>query len=220
MTSPPAPWRLSGECVIGLALTGGGVHLPAGVERLPGPRIVIAARYDSSPVGPYMEFAVASPARAGARPGLCVETMAVTSAEARVGGRTNWGFPKELGTLSWSSDGDERTLRWDERKISVTAVAGGVPLPTLVPLRAAQRRSDGLVTVGGRLRGLARLASVEISVPDDDPLAALAGRHHGAVVSGAHLVMSKARLHEKSRAAERAPRGAAEPALSCPHRGD
>jgi hypothetical protein len=211
---------LSGECVVGLAPAGDEVHLPVGVERLPGPRIVLAARYDSSPVGPYLEFAVAAPARAGARPGMCVETMVVTTAEARVGGRLNWGFPKELGTLTWIADGDECTLRWDEREITVKALSGGLPLPTLVPLKAVQRRSDGLVSVSGRLRGLARLASLEISVPDDDPLAVLAGRRHGAVISGAHLVMSKARLHEKSPVAERAPRGAAEPALSCPPPGD
>jgi hypothetical protein len=212
---------LTGECLVALAPAGGAVQLPAGVERLPGPRVVIAARYDNSPVGAYLEFAVGVPARAGARPGLCVETMAVTTTEARVGGRANWGFPKELGTLSWSSSGAERTVRWEEREIEVRAAASGPPLPVLVPLWAVQRRSDGLVTVGGRLRGLARLASVEISVPDDDPLAGLSGRHRGAVVSGAHLVMSKARLHEKSPVAERSPRGAAEPALSFPfHRGD
>jgi hypothetical protein len=211
---------LTGECVVGLAPGAGVAQLPPGVERLPGPRIVIAACYDDSPVGPYLEFAVAVPARAGARPGMCVETMAVTTAEARVGGRTNWGFPKELGTLTWSAVGAERTLRWEEREIVVTGAPGGPPIPTLVPLWAVQRRSDGLVSIGARLRGLARLASVEISVPADDPLAGLSGGHRGAVVSGAHLVMSKARLHEKSPVAERAPRGAAEPALSSPHRGD
>ncbi|HEX8769865.1 MAG TPA: acetoacetate decarboxylase family protein, partial [Acidimicrobiales bacterium] len=187
----------------------------------PGPCAMTAARYDDSPVGPYRELAVGQPARLGARLGLCITTMAVTSVDSRLGGRVNWGFPKELGTLSWSSSGAERTVRWEEREIEVRAAASGPPLPVLVPLWAVQRRSDGLVTVGGRLRGLARLASVEISVPDDDPLAGLSGRHRGAVVSGAHLVMSKARLHEKSPVAERSPRGAAEPALSFPfHRGD
>lgn len=194
--------------------------LPPGLERMPGPRLVIAARYDESPVGPYLEFAVAVPARAGARPGMCVETMVVTSAEARLGGRLNWGFPKELGTLTWSSEGNERTLRWEEREVSVHAVAAGVCLPALVPFRSVQRRSDGLVTIAGRLRGLARLAKVDITAPDDDPLAALAGRHRGAAVSSACLVMSPARLHERSPVAERAPRGAAEPALSWPLQGD
>ena len=220
MAGPPAPWRLSGECILALASSGNGSALPAGVERLPGPRLVFGARYDDSPVGSYLEFAVAVPARAGAHVGMCVETMAVTTAEARLGGRLNWGFPKEVGCLSWWSDGDERGLRWEEREISLTATASGPPLPALVPFRSVQRRSDGLVTVGGRLRGLARFAGANITVPDDDPLAGLAGHHRGAVVASACLVMSEARLHERSPAAERAPRGAPEPALSWRARGD
>ncbi len=206
--------------MVGFAPSSEGGQLPPGVQRLPGPRILVAARYDHSPVGPYLEFVVATPARVGARPGMCVETMVVTTAEARVGGRSNWGFPKELGTLSWSSEGTERVLRWEEREISLRGTPAGPPLPVLVPLWAVQRRFDGLVSVGGRLRGLARLASVEISVPADDALVAVAGHHRGAVVSSVHLVMSKARLHEKAPVAERSPRGAAEPALSLPHRGD
>lgn len=197
-----------------------GAPFPPGIERLPGPRLIIAARYDDSPVGPYLEFAVAAPARAGARPGMCVTTMVVTTPEARLGGRSNWGFPKELGGLTWSSEDDVHELRWNEREISVRGVTAGPPLPALVPFRSVQRRSDGLVTVGGRLRGLARLAKVEITVPGDDALADLAGGHRGAVVSSSCLVMGRARLHEQSPVAERAPRGAAEPALSWRHSGD
>ena len=50
-----------------------------------------------------------------ARIGICVTTMVVTSVDARLGGRVNWGFPKELGTVSWLEEGDDRILRWEER---------------------------------------------------------------------------------------------------------
>ena len=79
--------------------------LPEGLRRVPGPCSITAARYDDSPVGPYRELAVGEPAHLGARVGLCITTMAVTSADSRLGGRVNWGFPKELGTLVWLDEG-------------------------------------------------------------------------------------------------------------------
>ena len=76
------------------------ISLPAGIHRLPGPYVVSAVRYSDSPVGPYLELAVGEPARLGARPGLCITTMVVTTAEARVGGRLKWGFPTKLPPIS------------------------------------------------------------------------------------------------------------------------
>src|SRR5439155_1679442 len=171
VSTPHAPWALVGECVVGvvrrrkLAST-----LPAGIHRLPGPCVVTAVRYSDSPVGPYLELAVGEPARLGARPGLCVTTMVVTTAEARVGGRLNWGFPKEVGALRWRSHGDEREVVWEDRDIVVRGRPWGPAPPLLVPMRALQRRGDGPVVVPGRLRGRAQLARVELEVPDGDAL--------------------------------------------------
>ena len=188
--------------------------LPEGLHRLPGPSPVTAARYDDSPVGPYRELAVGQPAHLGARLGVCITTMAVTSVDARLGGRVNWGFPKELGTLVWLDEGDDRVLRWEERDIVVRASPVGPPLPVLLPLRALQRRADGLVSVRGHARGRGRVAKVEITVPDDDPLAGLTGRHKGLMVSGMRLVINPARLPVGLTATLRAPLRAPEPALS------
>lgn len=154
------------------------------------------------------------PAHLGARPGLCITTMAVTSVDSRLGGRVNWGFPKELGTLVWLDEGDHRVLRWEERDIVVRAKPVGPPLPVLLPLRSLQRRADGLVSVRGHARGRGRVARVEISVPDDDPLAGLAGRHRGLVVAGMRLVVSPARRPVGLTTTLRAPLRAPEPALS------
>ncbi len=188
--------------------------LPEGLGRLPGPCTVTAARYDDSPVGPYRELAVAQPAHLGARPGMCITTMAVTSVDARLGGRVNWGFPKELGTLVWLDEGDGRVLRWEEREIVVRATPIGPPLPVFIPLRALQRRADGPVSILGHARGRGRVARVEITVPSDDPLAPLAGRHRGLIVAGMRLVVRHARRPVGLTATLRAPLRAPEPALT------
>ncbi|MDQ3896880.1 MAG: acetoacetate decarboxylase family protein [Actinomycetota bacterium] len=193
-------------------------ELPEGLRRVPGPCQLVAARYDDSPVGPYRELAVGEPARLGARIGLCITTMAVTSVDSRLGGRVNWGFPKELGTLVWLDEGDDRVLRWEEREIVVRATPVGPPLPVLLPLRALQHRADGLVSVRAYARGRGRMARVEVTVPDDDPLVGLAGRHRGLIVSGMRLVVNPARRPVGLTATLRAPLRAPEPALSwSPH---
>ena len=213
--APHAPWVLGGESLLALATAKPPLaDLPEGLGRLPGPCSITAARYDDSPVGPYRELAVAQPAHLGARVGLCVTTMAVTSVDSRLGGRVNWGFPKELGTLVWLDEGDDRVLRWEERNIVVRASPFGPPLPVLLPLRALQRRADGLVSVRGHARGRGRVAHVEVDVPADDPLAGLAGRHKGLMVAGLRLVVNPARRPVGLTATLRAPLRAPEPALT------
>lgn len=194
--------------------------LPAGIHRLPGPCVVTAVRYSDSPVGPYLELAVGEPARLGARPGLCITTMVVTTAEARIGGRLNWGFPKEVGGLRWRSHGDEREVVWEDRGIVVRGRPWGPAPPLLVPMRALQRRGDGPVVVPGRLRGRAHLARVELEVPDDDVLAPLAGSHRGLLLSGMRFVVEPARLPAGLTSTFRAPLRAAEPALLSSPSGD
>ena len=188
--------------------------LPDGLRRLPGPCSISGTRFDQSPVGPYRELAVGQPACLGARVGMCMTTMVVTSVDARLGGRVNWGFPKELGTLVWLDEGDARVLRWEERDIVLRASPIGPPLPVLLPLRSLQRRADGLVSVRGHARGRGRVARVEVDIPADDPLAPLAGRHNGLMVAGMRLIMKPARRPVGLTATLRAPLRAPEPALS------
>src|SRR4051812_17954468 len=112
---PNAPWALLGECVVAaVRRPRTGSSLPAGVWRLPGPAVVAAGRYTDSPVGPFLELAVAEPARLRLRPGFCLTTSVVSASPARVGGRLGWGFPRELGRLSWSIDGADSMLTWDD----------------------------------------------------------------------------------------------------------
>ena len=221
MSAPVAPWALTGESIIAVARC---PHppgdLPAGLHAAPGPAVVIANRYTDSPVGPYLELAIGCPARLGLRPGWCFTTVVVDHPEARLGGRLNWGFPKELGKLLWAHDGDERELRWADRDICVRGIPSKVVLPILVPMRALQRRGDGPVVVPGRLRGQGRIARVNVYAPKDDPLAVLVGRHHGVHVAGMRFVIRPARHPVGVASTLLAPLRAPEPALSSCAPGD
>lgn len=214
MATPFAPWSLTGESLVGLARCPEPIGpVPWGLRALPGPVLIMAACYTSSPVGPYLELAIGEPARLGMRPGWCITTMVADSAESRMGGKLNWGFPKQLGSLVWNSDGAERELRWVERDVVIRGRVMGLPLPMLLPVRTVQRRGDGPVVVPGRLRGRARPASVEVDAPEDDALFPLAGRHPGLHVAGMHLMVRPARQPVGLASTLRAPLRAPEPAL-------
>ena len=192
----PAPWALEGECLVALVPRPGPGQvpgLPEGLQPLPGWDLAMAASYTTSPVGPYLELALGTPARQGPRLGLCVTTMVVTSAASRLWGRRNWGYPKELGTLTWTVDGACRSLRWEERAFEVAGEARGPALPVWAPVRSLQQRDDGLVLVPGRLRASARPGLVTIRPREGDPLAALGGSRPGAVLSGLRLLVDPAR---------------------------
>ena len=134
-TSPPvAPWELAGECVVALVRSSAPrPPLPAGLHAMPGPLVVSAVRVTESPVGPYLELSVGEPARVGARIGLCMTLMVVDSPESRLAGRLNWGLPKELGTMRWLADADERTLTWEDRDVVVRAMPSGPAVPMIRP---------------------------------------------------------------------------------------
>jgi len=216
-TPPVAPWELAGEGVVALVRAPANrPPLPVGLHPMPGPVVVAAVRFTESPVGPYLELSVAEPARLGARIGFCVTLMVVDSPESRLAGRLNWGLPKQLGTLRWLADGDERTLAWDDRDVVVRGKPSGPSVPMIAPVRSLQRRADGLVVVGGRLRGHARPARIEIAVPDTDGLGGLSGSHRGMVLTGVRMVVNPARRPAGLTATLRAPLRAAEPALSWP----
>lgn len=210
-----APWRLSGESVVGLAWCRKSLGpMASGLSSMRGPVLIVGVRYNGSPVGPYTELAIGEPARLGARIGWCFTTMVVDSPSARSHGLSNWGFPKELGSLTWERDGDDRSLHWAERQLVVHGVPSRLRLPMLVPVRALQRRSDGPVVVPGRLRGVARTARVTVEVEADDPLAPIAGRHWGLTVDSLRFVVRPARQPFGFTSSLRAPLDAPEPALS------
>lgn len=177
--------------------------MPPGLAPAPGPWLLVGSRYSGSPAGPYLELAAAQPARIGLRPGWCVQRMVVDSPAALVGGRLQWGLPKQLAHLRWRAEGAERELVWEEAGVTLRGRASGLPLPGLLPVRTLQRRGDGPVVVPGQVRGKARWSWVSLELdeaaPDGGPggdsggLAPLAGRHPGVVIAGMQLVIREAR---------------------------
>jgi hypothetical protein len=198
MSVPDAPWALRGEAVF--AFCGGRM-------------VLVAERYETSPVGPYVALGVARITRLGLRPGLSFTTMVVDNHNRLAAGRRNWGFPGELGTLSWATVADESVLVWHERNIEVHGLARGRVFPLLAPGRLLQHRADGPVVVPLRMTGRARRADVEVRVPDDDELAALAGEHQGLVVKGLSTRLRPARVPAGSVWSARAPAAAPESAM-------
>lgn len=223
--APHAPWALRGELLLAFArrprgAAVGGVApfaLPPGVAPLPGPVVIAATRYTASPVGPFVELRVGVPARIGLRPGLCDVLVVVSDPAAKVGMRCNWGFPADVGALTWEADGDERIVRWAERGIELRCTVRGARLPVVVPFRAVQRRGDGPVLVPRRVSALARLARAELLVSPDDPrpeLAGLAGPHPAVALAAARFLVRPARHPLGLLSSFRAPLRAAEPGMS------
>jgi len=86
-------WTGTGECLVCVVWRPKArVPLPSGLRHLPGAQLVVAANYATSPVGPYLELAVAQPARHGTRVGMCVTMIACGSAAASPAGRDGWGW--------------------------------------------------------------------------------------------------------------------------------
>lgn len=152
---------------------------PPPLRRVPGPVLVVAARYTSSAVGAYLELAVAEPVRLGTRLGTCATMIVVDSAGSREAGLANWGLPKQMGTLHWSPRGEEVSLRWDERGVMLRAQPLGPRFPAAVPFRSLQVRTGAPVRFAGLAWGSGRLCRVDVAVEPGDPLACLAGRHPG-----------------------------------------
>ncbi|HEY4376361.1 MAG TPA: hypothetical protein VGM93_04355 [Acidimicrobiales bacterium] len=195
MTSAPfAPWLLRGEAIVAWARCHGRHSvLPDGVQRAMGPSLLTATRFTSSPVGPFLQLAIAEPARIGLRFGWCLTTVVVDNPQARVGHHLNWGVPATLGSLRWLGRDERRELVWQERDLILRAEAHGPAVPIVFPLRAIQRRPDGPVVVPGHLGGRARLARPALHTVPGDDLAPLAGEHLGVLLEGVSQVVREAR---------------------------
>jgi hypothetical protein len=181
--------------------------LPAGIRRLPGPAVVLAERWATSPVGPYLSLGVGVPARIRLHAGVCFTTNVVSTVESRAAGMAHWGFPHECGTLRWTAKEDGAEVVWEERGLVVEAAYARRRVRLNVPMRGVQARGDEPVVVPVRMHGLVRRARVVIEVPGDDPLARLAGRRVGFHVGGLEMVLRPATvpvgLRARLRAAER-----------------
>ena len=159
-------------------------ELPEGTTLLPGPGLLLAARYQSSPMGAFNELTIFAPARTGFAIGLFA-TLTVVNAPLDAQGVPTWeGAHRQLGSIGWTSDGDTVCVTWAERALELRAVKSGAALPFLLPIRTLVhgRRAAALP-----LRGLGHLARVTCVLAHGDELAPLSTVRRGIVVSAQQL---------------------------------
>lgn len=133
---PDAPWVLQGEAVAFLAS-------PTSIRLL--------VRYSYSPVGPYVEHALATLSWRGPH----VFQMSVNLDASKRGGREIWGFPKTLESLDWKSMGNRIVFRREAQTFRVRAF--GPSFPLALPFWSAQQKGKEWVRVPGKIKGRARL---------------------------------------------------------------
>lgn len=99
---PPAPWRMSGECWVGLFQADRDVPCPAAWKPLLSSRMAMVAlmRYREGTLQ-YDELMVGPLVRRGLHMGLWVSHIWVDSVASLWGGRRMWSLPKELATFTW-----------------------------------------------------------------------------------------------------------------------
>jgi hypothetical protein len=186
---------MEGEAIMGLARHHGPAReLPDGISRLPGPCMFSAARFITSPVGPFLAFTVAHPARAGGRVGWCTTDMVVDRQGARAGVRLAWGFPAEVGRLRWLAQGDRREMVWDDCDVVIRARGRGLRLPMVVPHPDLQHRGDVRMAVPDRMWARFQAARVRVHAPEGHDLAWLVGGHVGLLASGVQRVLREAKV--------------------------
>ena len=183
-------WALVGEAVVLMARRPRGRRPPRPLRRLPGaPALVVAARWQSSPVGRFDEVAVLEPALAGLRPGLVLTAHGVSVPHASGSYRAEWSLPAEPATIRWSSDITGCTVTWEEEALRAEASSSRWPVPLVLPLPLIH---GGRIPfrVPQRVRGLARPARATISCANaSSDLAWLAGEHRGLLFRAARLAM-------------------------------
>lgn len=188
------PWVLRGAGLLAWVRPGAvTIRLPPGIRPLPGPAAVVAMSYDDTPVGPYRELSIAVPARLNLRPALCTIAIVVTSPEARLVCRQDWGLPADLGDLRWSVDDEDRQMVWQDGGLVLQGRAWGPEIVAVAPLRWAQWRSSGPVVLPRRLWTRMRPARCQVDADPDGQLAWLGGRHPGLALQGARVVAHAAR---------------------------
>ncbi len=193
--SPPVPpWRSRVDAVLwwhptapasrGLVPAELGRPLPVALGGL--------IAYREGPVGPYGELFAAVGVLRGARAAGHVPFMAVDSAASVAGGRANWALPKELAALEGDPGRPGRVAaRGEGWAVAAAARARPRALPAWAAAACAQVWPGGAVrTFPVRVRGRARLGSVEVEVAPGSPPAAWLrqGRHPAVFLSGLQVV--------------------------------
>jgi len=183
-------WASAGE--VAVALIGGrrpSSDLAPHVKRLPGPGLVVAVRFQASPIGPFTELSVMEPVRRGVHVGMSITRSVVDDDRARRDGFGHWGLPPELGALRWTHDGEAVEVRWDEEGLDLRVEPTRRPVPVVVPMRLLQARNSDPVIGPARIRGLMRVGRAEIGAPAEGAFGMWAGAHRGALIAAQRIRM-------------------------------
>jgi hypothetical protein len=115
----------------------------------------------------------------------------VSTTRSKELGIEEWGFPKELGEISLTRDHrNQFHFRWKERRISFVLRRRTPALAPVPPIAYAIQLKDGVpVVVPSRASVRTGLASVEISVPDDDELSHLNGHYPALYMTGRNALL-------------------------------
>jgi hypothetical protein len=192
--SAPAPW----DCVIDAVLwfhraaPGAAEWLPRGLRGRRSLPITVGAliSYKDTPVGPYHEVLGSPVVLAEAVPAASVPFIAVDSLASVHGGRANWQLPKTLARFEWPA-GMRRGFEIDAEGEGWSVHASVRPRARAFPIAAPLRTRQADVVFESRVRGRARLASVELETRGATLPGWLRSGHHPALVlEGARLVVS------------------------------
>ncbi len=108
--------------------------------------------YETSPVGPYDEWARGVLTGQGPR----IVEMLVTSQDSMRGGRENWGFPKQLAALHWKQRGNYIEFQGESETYRLRA--WGPHFPLSAKGFCVQTLNGQDVRVPLKIKGQARLA--------------------------------------------------------------
>ncbi len=174
-TIPPAPWKLQGKGFVFLYKFD--THIIDNEQFIPdwlqGKRclpwgFVMLVHYESSPVGAYYELLlIPGWFRHPQGNAFAITKIYVSSMDSVLGGRQNWGIPKELADFDWQAQpngGTQISVGTNAHKFLITSIqAKGwhFPLTTgLLRIPLVQELDGQGFQVGFRGRGQARRARI------------------------------------------------------------
>lgn len=201
-TPAPAPWACVLDAVVWChrAAPGAADRLPAALRGRRTLPVTVGAliRYRETPVGPYHEVLGSPVLLAGSRgPEAVVPFIAVDSLASVLGGRENWALPKTLARFDWP-ERPRGAFELDAEGEGWSVHATVRPRPRALPVAAVTRNrqvtpAGAEIAFAGRLRGSARVASVELETRGPTlPGWLRSGRHPALVLEGASMLVGAA----------------------------
>lgn len=135
---PPPPWKMKGQLWMGSFKSDLPVQLPASLNHFldPNTLIVTIVRYQEGTLQ-YDELVFGTLVRLGARIGIYVDYIWVTSLASVWGGRRIWGLPKNMAEFTWQDStvrvsddqGHIATISVDTSPASLLSTWLPIPMP-------------------------------------------------------------------------------------------